>query len=166
MKREDETELEEREPTHVITELEVFKVDLVKRPATGDKFLMVRSDESEDSPMPKRRVFAPDQFNKLRVGQSGETIVETQAAPESVERAVPKPDATSDSKRKAQKKRSEKYGIEVWENKGENLSYPKGDPTKETLYGDPVNLKYPVAYDDKKLSLKRANNPRARFKQP
>jgi len=73
--------------------------------------------------------------------------------------AVPSKDASNEEKRNAQKARASKYGIEALDGKGENLSYPAGFPTKESLYGDPVNLKYPLE------SKARAANARVRFKQ-
>lgn len=56
-----------------------------------------------------------------------------------------------------QKARSKEFGIEVVENS--SLSFQKGDPTDLRLYGDPVNLKYPME------DLAQANNARVRFKQ-
>lgn len=53
-----------------------------------------------------------------------------------IERQVPAKDASTEEKRKAQKERARKSGIEALENKGENLSFPKGDPTVLRLYGD------------------------------
>lgn len=76
-----------------------------------------------------------------------------------VDKKVPDKDASAEEKREAQKERSEKYHIEVLENEGERLSFSKGMPTSETLYGDPVNLKFPLEPET------RARNARARFKQ-
>lgn len=83
---------------------------------------------------------------------------------EDVEKAVPAKDVDSETKKKAQKARSKKYGIEIVE--GSNLSYPANAPTTERLYGDPVGLKYPLAYeDDTKPNSARTRNAIARFKQ-
>lgn len=76
-----------------------------------------------------------------------------------LEKAVPSADASNEDKRAAQKSRSEKYGIEALENKGENLTFPSGQPTSEADYGDPVNLKYQMGDEA------HARNARARFKQ-
>jgi hypothetical protein len=122
----------EEKAKYKLEDLNVFKVDIVSKPSTGDKFIVVRSEDEND---------------------------------QEVERQVPDKDASDDTKRKSQKKRSEKYEIEALEDKGENLSYPKNDPTKEALYGDPVNLKFPLGRDDNKIDQKRANNARTRFKQ-
>jgi hypothetical protein len=122
----------EEKAKYKLEDLNVFKVDIVSKPSTGDKFIVVRSEDEND---------------------------------QEVERQVPDKDASDDTKRKSQKKRSEKYEIEALEDKGENLSYPKNDPTKEALYGDPVNLKFPLGKDDNKINQKRANNARTRFKQ-
>jgi len=72
---------------------------------------------------------------------------------------VPADDASNEDKRKAQRERSRAFGIEALEGKGENLSFPKGFPTKLSDYGDPVNLKYPLAPDA------RARAARAYFKR-
>jgi hypothetical protein len=82
-----------------------------------------------------------------------------------IERQVPPKDASTEEKRKAQKERARKSGIEALENKGENLSFPKGDPTVLRLYGDSSNLKFPLGRSNNKLNLNRANNARTRFKQ-
>lgn len=160
----------DRKAKYKIVDGTVFKVDLVDNPATGDMFLEQRSDENK----PRRRMAMP--LSEYRAMQkkfkeegaeevSSLTISADLDAPEEQERQVPPKDAEMDKKREAQKKRSSKYGIEALDGKGENLSYPKGDPTKEALYGDPVNLKYPAGYDDNKLDPERSSNARARFKQ-
>jgi hypothetical protein len=168
-----------KEAKQELVDLEVFKVDIVGSPATGDQFLQLRSKDPEQSPKETepppssgiRRTavsrglakqlmdFAVDKItSEMGSGTQG-----LEAQP--VERQVPSADVDPEKKRAAQKKRAEKYGIETLENKGENLSYPKGDPTKETLYGDPVNLKYPLGKADNKVDKNRANNARTRFKQ-
>jgi len=76
-----------------------------------------------------------------------------------VQRAVPAADASNEEKREAQAARSERWGIEALEGKGENLSFPADGPTSEEDYADPVNLKYPVETEA------RAANARVRFKQ-
>ncbi len=82
-----------------------------------------------------------------------------------IERQVPDKDASTEDKRAAQKERAQRFGIEALENEGENLSFPKGDPTILRLFSDPVNLKFPLGRSDNKLNLARANNARTRFKQ-
>lgn len=72
---------------------------------------------------------------------------------------VPSPGSPNDEKRRAQRQRSREFGIEALEGKGENLSFPSGFPRSLNDYGDPVNLKFPLAPDA------RARNARARFKQ-
>ncbi|MCP4568948.1 MAG: hypothetical protein GY841_15340 [FCB group bacterium] len=112
------------------------EVSMVTRGANGHrKFLMVKSD-----------------------GEVGQIIVDN------VEKSVPAKDASRDSKDKAQKARSKKYGIEVLP-KNSNLSYPANAPSTERLYGDPVNLKYPLAYDGAtKPDEGRTKNAISRFK--
>jgi hypothetical protein len=80
------------------------------------------------------------------------------------EKAVPAADATADEKREAQQARSKQYGIEALET-GASLTYPAGSPTTESMYGDPVNLKYPFGKEDNQDDLGRIRNALARFKQ-
>lgn len=72
---------------------------------------------------------------------------------------VPDASASNDAKRKAQASRSKQFGIEALDGKGERLTYPKGFPTELKLYGDPVNLMFPLD------PAGRARNARTRFKQ-
>ena len=72
---------------------------------------------------------------------------------------VPSASASTEAKRKAQKARAKKFGIEALDGKGERLTFPAGFPTDLALYGDPVNLAYPLDPPN------RARNARARFKQ-
>lgn len=80
------------------------------------------------------------------------------------DKMVPTVDASDEEKRDAQKKRSQQYGIEALDSSA-NLSYPAGNPTMENLYGDPVNLKYPLAREANQLDEARIRNGLARFKQ-
>jgi hypothetical protein len=72
---------------------------------------------------------------------------------------VPPDSASTEDKRKAQKVRAKKFGIEALDGKGERLTFPAGFPTDLAMYGDPVNLAYPLDPPN------RARNARARFKQ-
>lgn len=72
---------------------------------------------------------------------------------------IPKDSDTDETKRRKQKARSKRYGIEVLEGEGERLSFPPGWPNALEDYGDPVNLKYPMR------GKGRALNSRVRFKQ-
>jgi hypothetical protein len=84
---------------------------------------------------------------------------------EDLEKAVPAKDADSETKEKAQKARAKKYGIEILTS-GSSLSYPANTPSTERLFGDPVNLKYPLAYEgETKPDATRTRNAIARFKQ-
>lgn len=83
---------------------------------------------------------------------------------EDTEKAVPPADASQEDKRKAQEDRAKRYGIEALE-EGAALSYPAGSPTTESLYGDPVNLKYPLGGPGNTVDLGRVRNALARFKQ-
>jgi hypothetical protein len=71
---------------------------------------------------------------------------------------VPPPDASTEDKRKAQKARSKRFGIEALED-NVRLSFPSDGPTKLSEYGDPVNLKFFLDTPG------RARNGRVRFKQ-
>jgi len=85
------------------------------------------------------------------------TSIITQQA-EAIRKQAPSKDMDKDKLEELRSQRSSKYGIEVLE-EGSKLTFPAGGPEKLELYGDPVNLKYPV--DTKG----RAANARVRFKQ-
>lgn len=52
--------------------------------------------------------------------------------------------------RKAQKQRARRYGISPkTSDQGGNLTPPKGYPTEEKFYGDPVNYRYPAESSDR-----------------
>jgi hypothetical protein len=76
---------------------------------------------------------------------------------------VPAVDAEPDDKQKALKERADAYGIAARDDAA--LSYPAGDPTTENLYGDPVNLKYPLGGENNEADPDRIRNAVARFKQ-
>ncbi|MEN6370222.1 MAG: hypothetical protein ABFD77_11090 [Thermotogota bacterium] len=78
-------------------------------------------------------------------------------------KAVPDASASAEDKKKAQGDRATKYGIEAREDG--NLSYPSDSPTTEGLYGDPVNLMYPLAGTDNKPDVARIRNALSRFSQ-
>lgn len=106
--------------------------------------------------------FVSGEYTCHNLGRGIELSAGTLLYPEtipSVEKVVPASDASEEDKRAAQKGRAEQFGIEPLEGKGENLSFPAGDPTDLDLYGDPVNLKYPMA------DAAQAANARVRFKQ-
>lgn len=79
-------------------------------------------------------------------------------------KVVPADDASNEDKRAAQEQRSKQYGIEALEANA-NLSYPSGDPTTESMYGDPVNLKYPFGKENNERDAGRIRNAISRFKQ-
>jgi len=93
-----------------------------------------------------REEWSPDGFD-----EDGKELVEKEDVPDA--------SASQEEKRKAQAARSSRYGVEALEGKGERLSIPSGFPTDLSLYGDPVNLMYPLDPPG------RARNARARFKQ-
>jgi hypothetical protein len=79
-------------------------------------------------------------------------------------KGVPSADVAPSDKKAAQVARSEKYGIKA-QMDGANLSYPSGNPTKEALYGDPVNLHYPFGGDNDQPDPVRLRSALQRFKQ-
>lgn len=83
----------------------------------------------------------------------------------SVLKQIPGADTPLSERRALRDERAEKYPIEVLGDTG-SLSGGRDDPTLEDLWGDPVNLLYPLAYaEDTSPDLGRAANARARFKQ-
>lgn len=86
----------------------------------------------------------------------GQVEVEKEQA---LTKQVPPTDASTEDKREAQKVRAKEFGIEALEGKGERLAFPAGYPKDLKMYGDPVNLMYPLD------PAGRARNARARFKQ-
>lgn len=72
---------------------------------------------------------------------------------------LPETGASTEDKRAAQVARAKKFGVEALIDKGERLSIPSGFPDDLALYGDPVNLKFPMDSEG------RAANARVRFKQ-
>lgn len=80
------------------------------------------------------------------------------------EKQVPPADASNEDKRAAQEERARKYGIEALD-AAAALSYPADAPTTEDLYGDPVNLKYPLGRTANEPDPPRIRNALARFVQ-
>jgi len=76
-------------------------------------------------------------------------------------KAVPDADADNETKREAAQARASHYGIELRDDA--SLTYPADDPTTESLYGDPVNLKYPLGGTDNERDAGRIRNALARF---
>lgn len=79
-------------------------------------------------------------------------------------KVVPDADADETIKKAAQGARSERHGIEILKD-GNALSYPAGLPTIESMYGDPVNLKYPFGGDDNNDDLDITAKTLAGFKR-
>ena len=76
----------------------------------------------------------------------------------SIEKAmIPMSDMTREELKLAQEIRSARWGIEVVD--GSALTFPTGFPTDLNMYGDLVNLKFPIE------SKEHAANARSRFKQ-
>lgn len=69
----------------------------------------------------------------------------------------PSDDLSREELKSSQKERSDKFGVEIVESAA--LTFPNDFPQDLNLYGDPVNLKFPVD------SVDRARNARVRFKQ-
>lgn len=77
---------EKRKATHELTDLDVFKIDLVDRPATGDLWLVSRSADSEpeqleeEMPRTQRSAIAPDDYQEIYdVGETASDDSQTEA---------------------------------------------------------------------------------------
>lgn len=129
---------EEDSRVHRLSDIEPQFVALVTAGANRQvKFQVVKADDS----------------NKPRCKDCDVEFVEG-ACPECGEKLDAKSQATCSS------------GCEVEALKsGANLSFPIGDPTDKSLYGDPVNLKYPLAYDDGELDVARIKSALVLFKR-
>jgi hypothetical protein len=79
--------------------------------------------------------------------------------------AVPGPEASPEDKRAAQETRASEYGIEALTGPEAALTFPADAPTTLELYGDPVNLKYPLGGTGNTPDPARIRNALARFKQ-
>lgn len=76
----------------------------------------------------------------------------------SIEKAmIPMADMTREELKIAQEARSARWGIEIVD--GSVLTFPAGFPTDLNMYGDPVNLKFPIEAKD------HAASARTRFKE-
>jgi hypothetical protein len=113
------------------------EVSIVTRGANGHKkFLMVKSE----------------------TGDVGQISVDD------VDDGVPGKDSTLHERTTALTERSKKYGIEVTA-KAADLHFPADAPMTERLYGDPVNLKYPLANEgDTEPDPARTRDAIAEFK--
>lgn len=81
MSEKEKEELKRKEATHFIDDLIVYKVDLVKNPATGDKFLTVRGSEEEvlgaaldanEANRIKEALLSTGDINVVRLGKATE----------------------------------------------------------------------------------------------
>lgn len=70
---------------------------------------------------------------------------------------VPSDGMKAEDLQKSLKDRAEKFGVEITPDA--SLTFPKGFPQDLAMYGDPVNLKFPID------TLARTRNARVRFKQ-
>jgi hypothetical protein len=83
-----------------------------------------------------------------------------------IRKEIPRSDVSLERRQELKDERSSEYAsIEVLDGVG-SLSAGADEPTDNTLWGDPVNLVYPLAGSgDSEPSRERANNARTRFKQ-
>jgi hypothetical protein len=83
-----------------------------------------------------------------------------------IAKQIPESDADIGERREAADERAEGFPeIEVLEDQG--LSAAEDDPLDEALWGDPVNLRFPLAYrGDTEPDRERSSNARSRFKGP
>lgn len=125
----------QRRATAELEDVDVREVSVVDRPAIRRTFLIVKNEDGE-----------------LSVVRDEDLIVTSK-------QIVPAASASTEEKRKAQKERASRFGVEALENKGERLSFPSDGPTDLSQYGDPVNLKFFLDTPE------RSRNARVRFKQ-
>jgi len=127
----------QRRATTELEDVDVREVSVVDKPAIRRTFLIVKNEDGG--------------LSVVRDFEAEQDAISKQA--------VPAASASIDEKRKAQKERASRFGIEALENKGERLSFPSDGPTDLNQYGDPVNLKF--FFD----TPERSRNARVRFKQ-
>jgi hypothetical protein len=87
------------------------------------------------------------------------------AAEADTKATVPGAEATPEDRRAAQEARGKEYGIQVLAGPEAALTFPADAPTTLELYGDPVNLKYPLGGTGNTADPARIRNALARFKQ-
>lgn len=107
-------ELEE-EKVNEMYDLNVNHVDAVTQPASGRKFLVIKSEDGENGPS------LNELLDAAKVAKSKE----------------------NDQLHEQAESRAKKYGISFKDGKG-HLDPPKGKPTDPDQYADPVNYAYPI----------------------
>jgi hypothetical protein len=78
---------------------------------------------------------------------------------------VPGAEATDEDKQAAQQARAKEYEIEALAGTDASLTWPADAPTKLDLYGDPVNLKYPLGGTENKADPEKIGAALSGFKQ-
>lgn len=96
---------------------------------------------------PKKRLVSMDteEVSIVNAGANGHSqwlIVKNEDG-KNITQGIPVETATDEIKKQALDARSEKYGIEKLSGDG-NLTIREGMPSAESMYGDPVNLRYPI----------------------
>jgi hypothetical protein len=117
----EEDEDKKKKKANQMYELEVNHVDAVDRPASGRKFLVIKSENGKEGPtLDEMLNQAKASAKKADDGKSKNNQLHQQA-----------------------ESRAKKYGISFKEGKG-HLTPPEGKPTDPSQYADPVNFAYPV----------------------
>ncbi len=78
---------------------------------------------------------------------------------------VPDAEAPDEEKKAAQDARAKEFEIEALGGTDAGMSWPKDAPTKLDLYGDPVNLKYPLGGTGNEADPERIRAAVSEFKQ-
>ena len=118
----------------------------------------------EEMAAPKPPAAAPAAPGQAPAGEPEAPEEGDEEEPETMA-AVPGPEATPEDKRAAQEARASEYGIEALTGGDAALTFPADAPTTLELYGDPVNLKYPLGGTGNAPDPARIRNALSRFKQ-
>lgn len=104
---------------------------------------------------PKKRLISMDteEVSVVNAGANGHTewLIVKGADGKDVVQGIPVDSASDELKKSALDSRSVKYGIEKM-SEGGRLTVGEGLPTSEALYGDPVNLRYPMGDGENQAS--------------
>jgi hypothetical protein len=104
---------------------------------------------------PKKRLVSMDteEVSIVNAGANGHTqwLIVKGADGKEVAQGIPVETASEEVQKQALDARSEKYGIEKM-SQGGRLTVGNGLPAAEALYGDPVNLRYPIGDGDNQYS--------------
>lgn len=112
-------DLEDEEKVKEMYDLTVHHVDAVDQPASGRKFIVLKSENGDEGPSLDEMLAS---------------------AKQDVEKAK---QSENDQLHEQAESRAKKYGISFKDGKG-HLTPPKGKPADPSQYADPVNYAYPI----------------------